>query len=99
MQHGVYDEGFARERACHLVNKRAVVVVRLREDAEMPEEHAAYKVRRLIPAIDAALERIRVGTYGICASCGDPIPRARLLRLPESARCVPCQGEVDRGCA
>lgn len=97
MERDVCDEGFARGRALHLENKRAVVRERLRVDATMPEAHAAYKVRTLIPAIDAALERIRVGTYGICASCGDPIPRARLLRLPESARCVPCQEEVDRG--
>jgi len=32
--------------------------------------------------IDAALERIRKGTYGICEGTGKPIPKARLRVKP-----------------
>ncbi|MDO8425248.1 MAG: TraR/DksA family transcriptional regulator [bacterium] len=62
----------------------------------MLEEHARYKLQVLIPEIDAAFGRVRDGTYGVCASCEEPIPRARLERRPEAARCVECQEEADR---
>ena len=38
--------------------------------------------------IDAALERIRDGTYGTCAACGRPIPPERLEVVPETPYCV-----------
>lgn len=38
----------------------------------------------------AALGRIDEGTYGICASCGKPIPPGRLEVRPMATMCVPC---------
>ncbi|MEL5989837.1 TraR/DksA family transcriptional regulator [Microbacterium phosphatis] len=38
--------------------------------------------------IDAALERIDAGTYGVCEVCGEAIPEGRLLARPTAARCV-----------
>lgn len=43
----------------------------------------------------AGLERalIRLGDdpdFGFCADCGEPIPMARLLAMPESILCVHC---------
>lgn len=35
-----------------------------------------------IAEIDAALERIRGGSYGICEATGRPIPHARLQAVP-----------------
>ena len=40
--------------------------------------------------IDAALERIRAGTYGICSACGENIPEARLKFLPDTPFCAHC---------
>ena len=37
-----------------------------------------------------AEEKIREGTYGMCETCGEPIPPARLRALPEAILCVPC---------
>lgn len=37
-----------------------------------------------------ALERLRDGTYGHCAFCGDSIPAARLLVIPETTHCLGC---------
>lgn len=42
-------------------------------------------------AIDAALARLDAGTYGQCVECGAEIDKARLARVPETARCTPCQ--------
>lgn len=41
--------------------------------------------------IDAALERIASGTFGICRDCGCDIPRARLEAVPTTQVCVPCK--------
>ena len=39
---------------------------------------------------DAALERVRAGTYGVCVSCGRDIPPGRLEVRPATAFCVAC---------
>ena len=43
-----------------------------------------------IAHIQAALEAIRTGTYGKCASCRKPIGSERLEALPEATQCVRC---------
>ena len=43
-----------------------------------------------IRVIQAALNRIEDGTYGICDSCGKDIGDARLAAVPEATRCVEC---------
>lgn len=40
--------------------------------------------------IDAALQRIKDGTYGECAKCGDDISEARLDLLPDTPFCKNC---------
>ncbi len=40
--------------------------------------------------IDAALDRIARGTYGICERCGEPIPLARLEVIPYARLCMKC---------
>lgn len=47
--------------------------------------------------IDEALNRIQMGTYGICESCGHSIERARLMALPYSRMCVACQSKSEAG--
>ena len=47
-------------------------------------------------AIDAALQRIKNGTYGDCTDCGVEISAARLHAAPEAPRCVPCQEKMER---
>ncbi len=64
-----------------------------REVDESLEENAELIVRE----IDAALERIDAGTYGICVRCGQPIPEERLAAVPYAVLCVPCRREEERG--
>lgn len=40
--------------------------------------------------LEAALDRMDAGTYGICARCGRQIPAARLEIRPGAATCVAC---------
>jgi RNA polymerase-binding transcription factor DksA len=41
--------------------------------------------------VDAALDRIKAGVYGICEACKGPIGEARLEALPEATLCVACK--------
>src|SRR5438445_9115109 len=43
-----------------------------------------------LDAIEAALERLDSGTYGLCEECGVKIPKARLLAIPYAPFCVKC---------
>ena len=44
-----------------------------------------------IRAVERALKRIALGTYGTCVSCGQPIERERLEAYPTANRCAACQ--------
>lgn len=50
--------------------------------------------RRTLQEVEGALQRIKSGEYGLCASCADPIPEARLNAIPWARVCVRC---ADRG--
>jgi len=41
--------------------------------------------------VEAALERMKLGSYGVCTKCGGPIPVERLTAYPTAKRCQPCQ--------
>lgn len=43
-----------------------------------------------LKAIDAALERIAAGTFGICTKCGGPISVERLEVVPYTPFCKEC---------
>jgi DnaK suppressor protein len=43
-----------------------------------------------IADIDRALEKVGEGTYGVCDTCGEAIPAARLEALPATTKCVGC---------
>jgi DnaK suppressor protein len=51
----------------------------------------AARLSRTIEEIDAALERIATGRYGVCVQCGAAIPAERLEFRPFAARCVACE--------
>ena len=46
--------------------------------------------------VDAALARMRSGTYGECRDCGEPIALARLSAYPTAVRCVACQQRHEK---
>jgi len=46
--------------------------------------------------IEAALERIEDGTYGLCEECGVKIPRKRLDAIPYTSMCVKCASQLER---
>ena len=49
----------------------------------------------LLKKIDAALARIKDGTYGECESCGEAISVARLMARPVAQLCIDCKTEQE----
>lgn len=62
---------------------------------ERAEAVLAVARRQRSEVLDA-LHRIDLGTYGTCVDCGAIVPEGRLEARPEAARCVACQGRLDR---
>jgi DnaK suppressor protein len=67
----------------------------LEESAQ--KDHIARLTSRLkerdqktIREIDAALERMASGEYGVCENCGNEIAMARLRVLPMAELCIDC---------
>jgi DnaK suppressor protein len=44
-----------------------------------------------VEEIDRALEKLDLGTYGVCEKCSENIPKERLKALPYAALCVTCK--------
>src|SRR5579884_2736526 len=51
---------------------------------------------KLLKEVQAALNRIEEGTYGVCLRCEEEIPEKRLRALPWAAYCVQCQEAIDK---
>ena len=56
------------------------------------EEH----LRKLLAQVEAAVKAVEEGTYGVCVSCGGPIPEERLAAVPYADRCVACQRKQEK---
>jgi RNA polymerase-binding protein DksA len=53
--------------------------------------------RKFLREIDAALQRIEDGTYGICQMTGEPIPEARLEAKPWAMYTIEAARRLERG--
>ena len=57
-------------------------------------EQAYYMIARLekyLGYLAKALQMIDDGTFGICITCDDIIPKARLEEVPHTTKCVDCK--------
>jgi DnaK suppressor protein len=52
--------------------------------------------RELLDFTQKALARIDDGSYGVCASCGEPIGKARLKAFPRATLCLTCKQREER---
>ncbi|MEJ2118848.1 MAG: RNA polymerase-binding protein DksA [Alphaproteobacteria bacterium] len=60
------------------------------------ELRARDRQRKLIAKIDAALERIELGTYGYCEETGEPISLKRLDARPIATLSIEAQERHER---
>jgi DnaK suppressor protein len=56
----------------------------------------AVRARQTVDDIDRALRRIPTGMYGVCVTCLDRIPVARLEVIPWAEQCVKCKARGER---
>jgi RNA polymerase-binding protein DksA len=54
------------------------------------------QARQVVDEIDAALARLRKGTYGVCSYAGRKIPLERLEAIPWADVCVDCKARAER---
>ena len=57
-------------------------------------EKAYYMISRTkkyLNYLNKALSMINDGTFGICVSCDELIPKARLEEVPHTTKCVSCK--------
>ncbi len=64
-------------------------------DGRLLESLGAQDSNRL-KMIDAALDRIKQGTYGKCIVCKKDIPEKRLEAIPYAVMCIDCQTHNER---
>ena len=58
--------------------------------------HSRDRIRQLIDKIDAALDRIKKGTYGYCLVSGEPIGLLRLNARPVATLCLEEQEKREK---
>jgi len=67
-----------------------------RESDEVLEDLGRSDQSEII-MIQAALDRMEVGEYGLCAVCGDQIIEERLDLLPATPFCAKCARDNSKG--
>ena len=63
---------------------------------QVMDMHSRDRIRQLIEKIDAALDRIKKGTFGYCLVSGEPIGLLRLNARPIATLCIEEQEKRER---
>jgi len=90
-------EDLLRNRAVRAVDLSADVLDQIQRasehDMEMGNlERGSARLRE----VRAALQRIHLGTFGICLECDEEISLKRLVAVPWTSSCIVCREAVDR---
>jgi len=64
-------------------------------DGVEAEAHLIQNEQQILSEVQAALQRIHDGTFGVCQNCQCEIADARLDALPYTAYCVECAGQLQ----
>ena len=95
----------ARELARSLAQRNRITIERSADvfDATLlaaERESSAQALEQeswLLRQVDAARDRIRDGTFGVCLRCEEEIAPKRLQAIPWAAYCVSCQEKTEEG--
>ncbi len=71
--------------------KETIALLRAFDKQGQPNSAPHARIRRKLARIEAALNRIQVGAYGSCLTCGEPVSRQRLNAMAYAELCLTCQ--------
>lgn len=94
----------AAELEASVANRRPIAIEYSAEETEQSVLAANREISiaaldrdtRLLREVQAALERIRDGSYGTCEGCGEQVKPRRLDAVPWARYCVGCQDRLER---
>ena len=59
-------------------------------------EASLSSAQRKLAKLETALNKIENPEFGVCIRCSSPIPKGRMISMPESVTCVAC-AEIKKG--
>jgi DnaK suppressor protein len=83
-----------REEICIVESNEQIETVQLAGQREFAAR-SLERQTRVLGQVEAALDRIHAGEFGICLDCEEPISPKRLAALPWAAYCLQCQESHD----
>lgn len=92
---GTAADGTSRDPQDHEVRSHADEAEAFRLEGLHCAEIAIDRAR--LKDVEEAQQRMAEGRYGICADCGEDIPRERLVAQPVAVRCAACQAAFEAG--
>lgn len=60
-------------------------------DTKVSELMKRHVIDVELPMLEAAMQRAKEGTYGLCIDCGEKISERRLKAIPEVPHCIACR--------
>ncbi len=87
-----YISGEKRQLVETVLDDGDLSVIDLSEDISLKQLSTH---RETLIKIDAALSKLKEGTYGICEECGDEISEERLRIMPFAIYCRDCQEKKE----
>ena len=89
----------SREKADEVLKNNSVNAIYSSHMADASGDHVelekAYymisRTKKYLNYLNKALAMIYDGTFGICVSCNELIPKARLEEVPHTTKCVSCK--------
>jgi DnaK suppressor protein len=88
-----------------LLRNREVIAVNLNSEVLDQIQHAQEREMALgnlerasarLSEVRTALQRIQLGTFGICVDCEEEVSMKRLAAVPWTTSCLACQETADR---
>jgi DnaK suppressor protein len=88
-----------------LLRNREVIAVNLSSDVLDQIQHAQEREMAIgnlerasarLSEVRTALQRIQLGTFGICGDCEEEVSIKRLVAVPWTTSCLACREAADR---
>lgn len=66
------------------------------DDSQAAEVYDRLQALASVPGLGTSEAQLVIEGVVCCLECEEPLPEARLARLPHATRCVECQERRDR---